>query len=206
LTRMTSRLAIVLVASLSLAACAASTPSRYYQMVPVVDPDVVAKSPTRLLAVDQVKFPEYLDRPEIVTRATDTRIAVADFDQWSEPLPGMFSDVLVENLRRTLGGEHVIVIPNDRGFAPSMELDVNVLRFDVDAAGRIVLDARWRLFDGDGRLLATERSELVEQATPGDYPSVVDGMSRAVGALAARVVTTLPAAVKKAGPSNERNS
>jgi uncharacterized lipoprotein YmbA len=202
---MTSRFGIMLAIGLSMAGCATSTPTRYYQMVPVVDPNVVAKSPTRLLAVDQVGFPEYLDRPGIVTRTTDTGIAVADFDQWSEPLPGMFSDVLVENLRRTLGGEHVVVIPNDRGFSPSMELDVNVLRFDVDAAGRIVLDARWRLFDGDGRLLATERSELVEQATAGDYPSVVGGMSRAVGALAAQVVTTLPAAVKKAGRSNERD-
>jgi hypothetical protein len=197
---MTGAVLLALVAT----GCAGTAPTRFYQMVPVVDPDVVAKSPTRLLALSQVQFPEYLDRPEIVTRATDTRLTVADFDQWSEPLPGMFSDVLAENLRRTLGGEHMVVIPSDRGFSPTMELDVNVLRFDVDAAGRIVLDARWRLFDGDGRLLATERSELVEQATPGDYPSIVDGMSEAVGALAAQVVTTLPAAVKKAGSANER--
>jgi uncharacterized lipoprotein YmbA len=201
---MPKRSAFALVLLLAATGCAATTPTRYYQMVPVVDPAVAAKSPTRLLALAQVQFPEYLDRPQIVTRPTDTRVTVGEFDQWSEPLGSMFSDVLAENLRRTLGGEHVIVLPDDRGFSPSMELDLNVLRFDVDADGRIALNTRWRLFDGSGRLLTTEKTDLVEQGTPGDFPSIVDGMSRAVGALSDRIVTVLPAAVKKAGPANER--
>jgi uncharacterized protein len=180
-------------------ACSNTAPTRYYQMIPVADPAHGTKSPTRLLAIAPIRFPEYLDRPQIVARADATQITVAEFDQWSEPLDGMFADVLVENFRRKLGGEHVMVLPDDRAFDPSMELDLNVLRFDVDAAGQITLDTRWRLLDEDGDLLTTERSGLVEQATPGDYVSIVDAMSRAVGALADRIVLTIPAAVEQAG-------
>jgi uncharacterized lipoprotein YmbA len=113
----------------------------------------------------------------------------------------MFSDVFVENLRRKLGGEHVIVLPNDRDYRPSLELDLSVLRFDTDATGKVELQTRWRLFDSEQRLLATERTDLTEQATVGDYGSMVDAMSRAVEELAARVVTVLPAAI---GAGNER--
>jgi uncharacterized lipoprotein YmbA len=68
----------------------------------------------------------------------------------------------------------------------------------------VELQTRWRLFDGDGRLLTTERTDLTEQAAIDDYPSIVDAMSRAVEELAARIVTVLPAAVATAGRDNER--
>jgi uncharacterized lipoprotein YmbA len=191
-----ARLPAALLLAVLLAGCAGTTaPTRYYQMVPVGDSSGATGSPTRLLGLAPIRFPEYLDRPQIVTREADTRISVADFDQWSEPLAGMFTDVLAENLRRSLGGEHVMVMPDDRGAEPSLELDLNVLRFDVDSAGRIVLNTRWRLLDERGRLLTTEMTDLTEQAMPGDYVSIVDGMSRVVGDLAARIVMTIPAAI-----------
>ncbi|WP_051328780.1 PqiC family protein [Geminicoccus roseus] len=189
--------AALLLASV-VSACSSTAPTRYYQMIPVAEPSHGTEPPTRLLAIAPIRFPEYLDRPQIVTRADATRISVAEFDQWSEPLGGMFADVLVENFRRKLGGEHVMVLPDDRAFDPTMELDLNVLRFDVDAAGQITLDTRWRLLDERGDLLTTERSDIVEQATPDDYDSIVDGMSRAVGALVDRIAMTIPAAVEQA--------
>ena len=191
--------------ALGLAGCTGVTPpTRYYQLSPLVDGDDIIASPTRLLGVSPVNFPDYLDRPQIVTRASDSRITIADFDQWSAQFGQMFKQVLVEDFRRKLGGVHVAELPNDRGLRPSIELDLNVLRFDVDTAGKIVLDARWRLFDGDDRLLATRHTELFEQAAPGDYGSVVDGMSRAIAALSETIVQALPDAVGKSRPSNER--
>jgi uncharacterized lipoprotein YmbA len=164
-------------------------------MIPLAEAETAPTSPTRLLAVAKIQLPEYLDRPQIVSRATDTRLVMADFDQWSESFDQMFSDVFVENLRRKLGGERVILLPNDRDFRPSLELDLTVLRFDTDPAGKVQLQTRWRLFNSDGDLLATERTDLTQQATVGDYPSMVDAMSRAVEDLAARVATVLPAAI-----------
>lgn len=191
-----ARLPGLLATGLLLAGCTGSAPpTRFYQMIPLAETATAPTSPTRLLAVAKIQLPEYLDRPQIVSRATDTRLVMADFDQWSESFDQMFSDVFVENLRRKLGGEHVILLPNDRDFRPSIELDLTVLRFDTDATGKVQLQTRWRLFNSEGSLLATERTDLAEQATVGDYPSMVDAMSRAVEDLAARVVTVLPAAI-----------
>ncbi|HWL72187.1 MAG TPA: PqiC family protein [Geminicoccus sp.] len=188
-----------------LAGCAGtSVPTRYYQMIPTVEMDAPASSPTRLLGISPVGFPDYLDRPQIVTRATETRMTMAEFDQWSEQLELMFNEVLIENLRRRLGGEHVVAVPNNRGLEPSIELDLNVLRFEADAAGRITLDARWRMFDRNGRLLLTGHSLLSEEATPGDYGAIVDGMSQVVADLSGEIVAKLAEAVAEAGPGNER--
>ncbi|WP_191059237.1 PqiC family protein [Geminicoccus harenae] len=194
-----------ILAACILAGCAGTTaPTRYYQMIPTVEMDTAASSPTGLLGISPVGFPDYLDRPQIVTRATETRMTMSEFDQWSEQLELMFNEVLTENLRRRLGGEHVVAVPNNRGLEPSIELDLNVLRFDVDAAGRITLDARWRMFDRDGRLLLTGHSLLSEQATPGDYGAIVDGMSQVVADLSGEIVARLADAVAEAGPGNER--
>ena len=196
---------VAALALIGLSGCVGVTPpTRYYQMFSMAPGEIAIAPPTRLLGVSPVDFPDYLDRQGIVTRVTDTRIAVADFDQWSEQLEVMFSNVLIEDLRRRIGGEHVAVLPDDRSLQPSIELDLSVLRFDVDSAGKIVLQTRWRLFDGRGDLLSTERTDLTEQASPGDYGSIVDGMSRAVEALAQTIVATLPQAVSKAPPGNER--
>ena len=196
--------ALALAAMLAGAGCAFSAPTHYYQMVPVAPMNEAGVSPTRLLGISPVGFPDYLDRPQIVTRIGETQLALAEFHQWSEPLELMFTDVLTEDLRRRLGGSHVVAMPNNRGFEPSIDLDLNVLRFDVDAAGRITLDARWRLFNRDGRLLLTEHSVLTREVTPGDFDAVVDGMSELVNELGEAVVARLPEAVAAAGPNNER--
>lgn len=190
---------LLLVGGLALlAACTSPTPpTRFFQMYPVIEGRDSTTSPVRLLGIAPIIFPDYLDRPQIVTRRSDTQLSLADLDQWSAPLDVMFTNVLSENLRRHLGGAHVVAVPSQRPEQPSIELDLDVLRFDADATGKVVLLSRWQLVDPDGKVVTTRRTDLEETATAGDYAAIAGAMSRTVGRLADEIVAALPRAAGK---------
>jgi uncharacterized lipoprotein YmbA len=72
---------------------------------------------------------------------------------------------------------------------------VEVERFDADEAGRVLLDARWRVYQtANGRTVEAGRETIQEQgAPPPDYPAVVAAMGRAVDKLALAIAPAVPA-------------
>jgi uncharacterized lipoprotein YmbA len=138
-----------------------------------------------VVGVGPVTLPDYLDRPQIVTRASGNRVMLADFDSWIEPIDSMFTRVLVQNLSVLLASDNVISLPQRRATPLDYQVEIDVSRFDADATGRAVLDARWWVYGKDGEQLIEEgRSTIVEPAVdPSDYEAVVASMSKAMGAM-----------------------
>ena len=54
------------------------------------------------IGVGPMDFPDYLDRPQIVTRSGQNEIFVADFDRWAEPLKANAIQCLTEDLSNYL--------------------------------------------------------------------------------------------------------
>jgi uncharacterized lipoprotein YmbA len=139
----------VLAAALTLAGCANGQPTRFYTLSALADAPggtLRANLPELTVGVGPVTLPPYLDRPQLVTRVGGNRMVLADFDSWVEPMPGMFARVLAENLALLLGTDDVLMLPQRRDFALDRQVEVDVTRFDVDAAGNAVLDARWWVY------------------------------------------------------------
>ena len=181
----------VLAAGLTLAACADGQPTRFYTLSPLAASSRGA-SPTTMpdltVGVGPVTLPTYLDRPQLVTRAGGNRMVLADFDSWVEPLQGMFARVLGENLALLLGTDDVVILPQSRDFALDRQVEVDVTRFDVDAGGNAVLDARWWVFGRNGeKLLRSGRSTISEPAEVGDYTAAAAALSRALGAMSKEI-------------------
>ena len=86
-------------AGLLFAGCAATTPTRFYTLSSLVAAPGEASQglPHLAIGVGPVTLPEYLNRPQIVTRVGSNRIALADFESWAEPLDGLFARILTEN-------------------------------------------------------------------------------------------------------------
>ena len=181
----------VLAAGLALAACADGQPTRFYTLSPLVASSRGAPPttmPDLTVGVGPVTLPTYLDRPQLVTRAGGNRMVLADFDSWVEPLQGMFARVLGENLALLLGTDDVLMLPQRRDFALDRQVEVDVTRFDVDASGNAVLDARWWVFGRNGeKLLRSGRSTISEPAEVGDYTAAAAALSRALGAMSQEI-------------------
>jgi uncharacterized lipoprotein YmbA len=100
--------------------------------------------------------------------------------------------VLAENLALLLGTEDVLLLPQRRDFALDRQVEVDVTRFDVDAAGNAVLDARWWVYGRNGeKLLRSGRSTVSEPATVGDYTSAAAALSRALGAMSDEIAQAI---------------
>jgi uncharacterized lipoprotein YmbA len=179
----------------ALAACAPTRPTSFYTLSTVAEPGAAASRSGKGLVVGlgPVTLPQYLDRPDIVTREGENQMRLADFHQWAQPLDSLLARIMAEDLFVLLGAEDVIPLPQRREIPLDRAVEVDVNRFEADQAGEVVLDARWRVYAGDDEtLLASGRSVVTEQGAPvPDYEAVVAAMSRAVGRVSAEVASAI---------------
>ena len=91
-----------------LSACAGkSASSKFYVLSPLPQSKLSAAEGTTI-GVFPVAMPDYLDRPQIVTRVSENEIKLDEFSRWAEPLKENFYSVLVENLSTLLNTAKII--------------------------------------------------------------------------------------------------
>lgn len=164
--------------------CAVTQPTSFYTLSQATEPNVAKRSADGLvIGLGPITLPQYLDRPGIVTREGANQMRLAEFNQWAEPLEPLLTRIMAEDLYAILDASDVIPIPQRGDIPLDRVVEVDIGRFDADATGQVVLDARWRIYQGDNEtLLASGRSQVNEQGAPvPDYDSIVAAMSRALG-------------------------
>jgi uncharacterized protein len=182
------------VALLVLSGCLGSTPpTQFYLVPPLTGSDTPPAAGWRdlTLGVGPVTVPPYLDRPQIVTRASRAKLVLADLDQWAGPLADTIARVLAENLSLLISTERVVFHPWPRTIDPDYQVTVEVLQFDRGPGGEVVLAARWSLLDRDGKERVLRTARLSQAAGGADYEAMVTAMGRTLEALAQEMVTTL---------------
>jgi len=178
------------------AGCATTKPTAFYTLSRTTDPQVPKLSAKGLvIGLGPLTIPQYLDRPDIVTREGANQMRLAEFNKWAEPLEPLLTRIMAEDLYTLLDASDVIPIPQ-RGDVPlDRVVEVDIGRFDADASGQVVLDARWRVYKGDSQtLLASGRSKITEQGTPvPGYDGIVAAMSQALGRASDEIARTIAA-------------
>ncbi len=205
--RLGRRLLLVLAAA-ALGGCLAkpSPQPRYYLLEPLAAdsaPLPAAAGRERPLAVELVapRLPQYLERPQIVTRVDANRLAFAELDRWGGNLAKNLARVVADNLALLLATPDVRLGVRRAAPTPDVRVELAVTRFERDASGRVRLVARWRLLSGDGaRLLTTRVSRLDSAPVAPEAPmaQTVARMSELLGELSRRIAATLLA---QAGPT-----
>jgi len=182
---------------LVVAGCSQSPPTEFYTLSGMQLPPGGSSARKTVVGVGPVILPDYLDRPQIVTRASGNRVILASFHSWVEPVDGMFTRILVGNLSSLLATDNVVTLPQRRPMPLDYQVEVDVARFDADRSGRAVLDARWRVFGKDGdRLIGEGRSTIVEPvaepaAEPASYEAIVAAMSKALARMSSAIAGTI---------------
>jgi uncharacterized lipoprotein YmbA len=188
--------------TLILAGCAGgSATTRFYVLTPLagVDgSDAAPKAKSSLaVGVHRVVIPEYLDRPQIVTRLSPSQLAFGEFDRWASPLADEFRRVLGENLRVMIPSEQVVVFPWPQTSQVDYEVAVDVAEFEGRLGGNCSLVARWSIYGRERRAVLTAGSSSLSEPTKGgDYEAIAAAQSRLVDALSREIAGALKAVAR----------
>jgi uncharacterized lipoprotein YmbA len=178
----------MLFALLAVAGCTTTQP-RYYLMSPVTPAETAPATQRLTLGVGPVQLADYLQRANLVTRTSSSRIHVATHDKWGATLDTHVSEILAEDLRLRLGLSGVQVYPWQPGVRIDIQVTAEITRFILDG-DTVYLDARW-LARGPGLDGVMEGSSRIAETSGPDYDEIVDAMSRATGRLADDIATAL---------------
>ena len=141
---MTSRLIPALLL-LTLAACASSPPTRFFALDPA--PGGERHDAVKPVKVDAVHIPPALDRNSMVRGESDNQLQISSQDRWAGDLGEMIRRVLTQDLAGRLPAGMVIA-PDSPAPPSARGLVVDILTFQPQATGEVVLDADWTLLEG----------------------------------------------------------
>lgn len=182
--------------------CASTAQSKFYTLTPMSAPDApgqgVPAEEGNFLAVGPVTLPDYLDRPQIMTRLEGNEVRLHETERWAGSLEGDVSRVLLENLAVLLAGNRITVVRWSPATKPQAAFRnwvvVEILRFEGPLGGTVMLKARYTLYGADGRkVVSVGESTVREQAGGPDYESLVAAMSRALATLSREIAAAIAA-------------
>jgi uncharacterized lipoprotein YmbA len=178
-----------------LAGCGKSAPTRFYSLSsPAAAADAAAPAgPCLALGIGPVDFPAYLDRSQIVTRAGDNQMYLAEFEQWIEAPHDNFQRALTENLTRLVCAKPLFTYPWPVGGHPDRQVVIQVSRLDGSLGQEAVLRVSWSVLDADHKTLDWRSADYREPVGGPDYASLAAAQSRLVEKFAKDVAASLGA-------------
>lgn len=93
------------------------------------------------IGIGPVRFPAFLDRPEIVSRTADSELRVDESYRWGGSLKDDFLRVLSENLSQLLGTSRILVEPTEARFPLDFQVIADVLKFENQVGSKTVAGA-----------------------------------------------------------------
>ncbi len=177
--------------------CAVTAPSRFYILEPFAGADSAAEvqgaGEKLTIGIGPVSIPGYLNRPQIVRRAGENELLLAEFDRWAEPLKDNIPIVLVENLRALLGPEGISIIPWRGSSRIDYRLTVDIIRFDITVAGEASLVARWSVFGrGKKKIKPLSKTISLHASSGGEgFNAGVSALNRTLEEFSREIARTL---------------
>lgn len=190
-----SRAWLVLCA-LMLAGCAHTPKPRYYVLSAAAATAGEVQRAGRAIGLGPITLPDYLDRPQIVTRDTDSRLRLSNEHRWAEPLGASFTRALLGALEKALPGQAIAPHPWRADSDIARQVRIDVTRFERDAGGSFRLSARWSVSGADGTPAPDSHASDIDVPVNGkddDYDALVSAANSAVSTLAAAIATQLKA-------------
>lgn len=203
------------------AGCASSPPASFYTLTALPEARArtgVIEGGGVALGIGPVVFPQFLDRPQIVTRSGANRLGLEEFRRWGGTVQDDFLRVWGENLAHLLGTSQVLVFPSESRMQLDFRISAEVITFEGLPEGEAMLRVRWAVMDSFLEQTLASREDTYRcpivatpalaagpapeprgadgpERTPGEAEALVAALSQCLGAFSrdvAAVVRGLP--------------
>ena len=167
-----------------------NTATKFYILNPIESSNslITTSGQKDLLYIEVRSFslPQYLERPQIVTRTNENSLRLEEFHHWGGNFRKNIIRVLAMNLSQFLDTANIVVAPKMFPSLPDFRIDVTVTRFERWPDSTIYFSAQWQLLNGKvNNVLTTQMINLsrkVENKEAG-LEHTVSAMSDLIGEL-----------------------
>jgi uncharacterized lipoprotein YmbA len=144
------------------------------------------------LGIGPISFPDYLDRPQIITRDSRNALTFAEFHRWAGNLREDFSRILAENLSILLATDRIALFPWQSSTPIDYRVTANVIRFEGKIGGDVTLKVRWSILGGAGKkVLVMKTSNFIAPVKGTNYEALVAVQSRALAEFSREIAETI---------------
>lgn len=194
-----AKLILLLFVTVLLSACisgGATTPTRYYLLDPVeyTGDSVKATRPLKIEILD-LQIPQYLERFQIASRSSESRLEFSDENQWGENLRKNLLRSMGRNLSRILSTDDVGTPLNRSSSLADYRIQIHIEQFELDVDGRVKLFARWQLSNvannAEGSKVSSIGLQSEAKIEADDYDKIVAAMRELFGELSLRIVDSI---------------
>jgi uncharacterized protein len=195
---------IFLMATLCAGCRTAAPPTAFYTLTSIRG----SESPTQqisdtqdmVIGVGPLQFPDYLDRPQIVTRSGPNRLNLSEFNRWGGKPDADFLNVFAENISILLSTNRVAIFPWKSQIVPDYRVALDIHQFEGQIGDSVLLNVTWMIRgrDENAQALYVARTVLTQPAPGQDYESLVSASSKAVAELSREVASAIKSISKQA--------
>ena len=183
--RSTAIVVVFLFTNLLLEGCA-TAPSTFYTLtstLPAAERSASLSDKDLAVGIGPVRFPEFLDRPQVVSRTGDNRLLIDEFNRWGGSLQDDFLRVLGENLGQLLGTSRILIEPAEGQFPLDFRVVADVLSFEGTPGGDVLFKVRWVVLDPymDQALVVRENTYR-SRAASGEPEAMIAALSETLSA------------------------
>jgi hypothetical protein len=177
----------------ALAGCASTPPSEFYLLTAAgEEPSGPGTASDLCVHVEPVSLPEYLNRPQLVTRDRAGGMRVVEFHRWGEPLEEAVPRVLARNLAAELRTNRVFAPRESDAARPDYRVFVNLRRLDGQPGREVALQALWTVAPLDKDLPPTVKSSRITESTASQaYEHYVAAAARALEKLSREIAAEI---------------
>jgi len=143
---------------------------------------------TLSIGVGPISLPDYVNRPQIVTKNGANELVIDEFYRWAEPLRTNVSRVLRDNLATLLGTENINKYPWNRFVHIDYQVSIDFTRFDSVIGKEATIEARWIVLTDRGRNeILRKKSKITKEAETEHYDAIVIAESQALAELSQQI-------------------
>jgi hypothetical protein len=146
-----------------------------------------------VIGIGPVQFPDYLDRPQIVTRSGPDKLDISEFNRWGGKLDKDFLNVLAENISILLSTDHVVIFPWKSRINPDIRIVLDIHRFEGTMGDSVLLNVTWTIHGNknSSKPWHMKRSIIHQPVTGPGYDALVSAYSQAVAELSREMSGTI---------------
>ncbi len=168
-----------------------SKPTKFYVLTPLAEVQTIPdrlNEDTLSIGVGPISLPDYVNRPQIVTKNGANELVIDEFYRWAEPLRTNVSRVLRDNLATLLGTENINKYPWNRFVDIDYQVSIDFTRFDSVIGKEATIEARWIVLTDRGRNeILRKKSKITKKAETEHYDAIVIAESQALAELSQQI-------------------